>query len=122
MLSIEEILAAEEEWSQAHLTTDKKTLERLMHADYTIIKPDGMVWDKETALESYVPGKRDWNEAESSEQVIRIYGHTAIVIGLWKAKGTNNGEPFDYVARYTSLWVKENNILRMVSDQSTEIL
>jgi ketosteroid isomerase-like protein len=121
MLSIEEVMAAEEEWTQAHLTTDVETLDRLMHNDYTIIKPDGSVWNRETALASYILGKRDWAEAGSSEHLVRIYGDTAIVIGLWKAKGVNNGQPFDYTARYTSLWVKENNRLRMVLDQSTEI-
>ena len=121
MLTREEVLAAEEEWTQAHLKTDVKTIDKLMHPDYTIIKPDGEVWNKETALASYVPGKRDWTEARSSEHRVRIYGDTAIVIGLWTAKGVNNGTAFDYSERYTSLWVKENYRLRMVSDQSTEI-
>jgi ketosteroid isomerase-like protein len=121
MITTEEVLAAEEEWTQAHLTTDVQALNRLMHPDYTIIKPDGSVWNKEKALASYVPGKRDWTEARSSQHMVRIYGDTAIVIGLWRAKGVNNGEPFDYSARYTSLWVKENSRLMMVSDQSTEI-
>ncbi len=122
MLSIEEVLEAEKEWTQAHLIIDVQALDRLMHPDYSIIKPNGTVWDKETALASIVPGKREWFEAGSSEHYVRIYGDTAIVIGLWKAMGVNNGEPFDYSARYTSLWVKENNILRIVSDQSTETL
>ena len=121
MLTVEEVIVAEEAWAQAHLYTDKEAIDRLMHPDYTIIKPDGSIWDKETALASYVPGKRDWDEAGSSEHIIRIYGDTAIVIGLWSAKGVNNGEPFDYQARYTSLWVKDKEGLRIVSDQSTEI-
>ncbi|MCJ7732336.1 nuclear transport factor 2 family protein [Candidatus Bathyarchaeota archaeon] len=78
-------------------------------------------WNKKTALASYVPGKRDWEEAGSSEHHIRIYGDTAIVIGLWRAKGVNKGKSFDYSTRYTSVWVKEGNRLRMISDQSTEI-
>jgi ketosteroid isomerase-like protein len=57
----------------------------------------------------------------SREHHIRIYGDTAIAIGLWRAKGVNKGKPFDYSARYTSVWVKEGNRLRMISDQSTEI-
>ena len=122
MLTIEEVLAAEEEWTQAHLIIDPRVIDKLMHPDYIIIKQDGSVWDKETALASYVPGKREWFMAGSSEHIVRVYGDTAIVIGLWKARGVNNGEPFDYSARYTSYWVKENNILRIVSDQSTEIL
>ncbi len=122
MLIVEEVLAAEEEWTQAHLETDVVALERLMHPDYTIIKPNGDVWDKEKALASYVPGKRDWSEAGSSQHRVRIYGDTAIVIGVWKTKGVNNGEAFDYSARYTSLWVKEDNRLMIVSDQSTDII
>ena len=41
MISIDEVHAAEEMWAQAHLKTDAEALERLMHPDYTIIKPDG---------------------------------------------------------------------------------
>lgn len=121
MLTREEVLKAEEEWTQAHLKTDTETIDRLMHPDYTIIKPNGDVWDKKTALASYVPGKRDWTEASSSDHMVRIYGETAIVIGVWKAKGINNGVAFDYSARYTSLWVKQDDRLLMVSDQSTDI-
>lgn len=122
MLTIEEVLSAEEGWTQAHLKTDRDALDRLMHPDYTIIKPNGEVWNKEKVLASYVPGKRNWTEASSSDHSVRIYGNTAIVIGLWRAKGVNNGELFEYSARYTSLWVKGEGRLMMVSDQSTEIL
>ena len=122
MLTLEEVMEAEKDWTQAHLDTDVMALDRLMHRDYTIIKPDGSVWGKEKALASYVPGKRDWIEAGSSDHMVRIYGDTAIVIGVWKAKGVNNGEAFDYRARYTSFWVKEDNRVQMVSDQSTEII
>ena len=121
MLTIEEVLAAEEEWTQAHLATDRDTIDRLMHPDYTIIKPDGEVWGKQKALASYVPGKRDWEVAESSDHQVRIYGDIAIVIGLWRARGVNNGEFFDYSARYTSVWLREKDMLRIVSDQSTEV-
>ena len=121
MVTVEEVLRAEEAWTQAHLSTDMKALERLMHPDYTIIKPDGSVWNWEKALSSYIPEKRVWNDAQSSDHHVRIYDKTAIVIGLWKARGVNNGVPFDYQARYTSVWVKKNGKLMMVSDQSTEL-
>ena len=121
MLTLDEVMAAEEAWTQAHLETDVEALDKLMHRDYTIVKPDGSIWVKETALASYVPGRRDWTEAGSSDHLVRVYGNTAVVIGVWKAKGVNNGEAFDYSARYVSVWVKEDDRVRMVSDQSTEI-
>ena len=122
MITKAEVLEAEERWAMAHLETNVNVIDELMHPDYIIIKPDGSLWDKEIALASYIPGKRDWNEAGSSDHIVNIYGDTAIVIGLWKAKGVNNGNPFDYTARYTSLWVKEKGQLMIVSDQSTEII
>ncbi len=121
MITKEEVLEAEMRWAKAHLETDVNVIGDLMHTDYSIIKPDGTVWDKNTALASYVPGKREWVEAGSGDHLVNIYGETALVIGIWKAKGVNNGTPFDYKARYTSLWVKENGKLGIVSDQSTEI-
>ena len=121
MITKEEVLKAEEKWAKAHLETDVDVIGDLMHPDYTIIKPNGGIWDRETALASYIPDKREWDEAESSDHTVNIYGETALVIGVWKAKGFNNGTPFDYQARYTSLWVNVNGKLRIVSDQSTDI-
>jgi ketosteroid isomerase-like protein len=121
MLTFDEVMAAEEAWTRAHLDTDVDALDRLMHRDYTIIKPDGSAWDKEKALNSHVPGRRYWEEAGSSDHQVRIYGDTAVVIGVWRAKGVNNGEAFDYSARYVSVWVKEEGRVQMVCDQSTEI-
>ena len=122
MITVEEVLEAEERWAQAHLDTDVNTISELMHIDYTIIKPDGSVWDRKNALSSYIPGKREWNEAGSSDHIVNIYGDTALVIGLWSAKGVNNGTPFNYQSRYTSLGVKDNGNLLIVSDQSTDII
>lgn len=121
MITEEKVLEAEARWAKAHLETDVDVINELMHRDYTIVKPDGSIWDREKALASYVPGKREWEEAGSSDHIVNIYGDTAIVVGVWKAKGVNNGVRFDYSARYVSLWVMENGKLQMVSDQSTEI-
>lgn len=121
MITKEEVLKSEEKWANAHLETDVDVIGDLMHPDYTIIKPDGGIWDRETAFDSYVPGKREWDEAGSSDHIVNIYGETALVIGVWKAKGVNNGTPFNYQARYTSLWVKEKGKRMIVSDQSTDI-
>ncbi|MCH7663227.1 MAG: nuclear transport factor 2 family protein [Chloroflexi bacterium] len=52
---------------------------------------------------------------------INVYGQTAVVVGRWRAKGVNEGVPFDYAARYVSVWVKNAGAWRIVSDQSTEI-
>ncbi len=117
-----EVLAAEHAWMKAHRDLDLAQIEALMHPDYTRIQPDGAVWDKARTLDSYRSGKRQWDKVAIDQLDIRIYGHAAVVIGRWQAKGVNTGKAFDYAARYTSLWVYEQGRWQMVTDQSTEIV
>jgi ketosteroid isomerase-like protein len=73
---------------------------------------------KEELLASFRSGERGWEEALSDEHDVRIYGDTAVVTGRWRARGANAGQPFDYAARYVSVWVEQDGEGRMVSDHS----
>lgn len=115
-----EIIVVEHAWLEAHRTIDLSILEMLMHPNYIIIKPGGEVISKKEALDSYKNG-RQWEEASIDELDIRIYGDSAVVIGKWQAKGTNQGKHFDYSARYISVWVKHKGQWKIATDQSTEI-
>jgi hypothetical protein len=44
-----------------------------------------------------------------------------LVIGRWNARGINNGERFDYAARFLSVYVKRGGEWKMVTEQATEI-
>jgi ketosteroid isomerase-like protein len=116
-----EVLEAEARWARAHLEGDAEALARLMHRDYAMISPDGRVVDRDEALSSYRSGDRRWDLAESDQHTVKLYGDTAVVIGRWRARGVNDRAPFDYSARYASVWVRESGAWRIVSDQSTEI-
>lgn len=116
-----EVLAAEQAWLQAHLALDLAVLDTLMHPDYTIIWPSGRVVEKAEALASYTSGERHWDEAGIHELDVRIYDDIAVVNGLWKANGVNRGVPFDYQARYTSVWIQQEGRWRMLVDRSKVI-
>ena len=118
---VQEVLAAEQAWLEAHTALDVEAIDHLMHSDYTIIRPDGAVVGKEEALASYQDDARHWDYAQSDQLNVRLYDDTAVVIGRWRAKGVNKGEAFDYSARYTSVWVRHEGRWQMVADQSTPI-
>ena len=92
-----------------------------MAPEYSQIDDKGRIVSKEQVLASLRSGRRGWSEAHSDEHRVRVYGTTAVVAGRWRAKGVNAGQPFDYAARYVSVWVKRDGEWRMVSDQSTPI-
>ena len=119
--AVEQVLRAEREWLLAHLRLDVQALDRLMAPEYIQIDAGGRAVSKEQVLESFRSGGRGWDEAHSDDHDVRIYGNTVVVIGRWRARGINAGQPFDYAARYVSVWVKSDGEWLMVSDQSTPI-
>jgi ketosteroid isomerase-like protein len=120
-VAAEEVLRAEREWLSAHLRLDVSALERLMAPDYVQIDGEGRLVDKEDVLSAFRLGGRSWDEAHSDEHRVRIYGDVAVVVGRWRARGTNSGRAFDYSARYVAVWARHGGRWRMVSDQSTPI-
>jgi ketosteroid isomerase-like protein len=119
--AVERVLRAEREWLLAHLRVDVDALDRLMAPDYSQIDDQGRTVGKEQVLASFRSGERAWEEAHSDEHDVRIYGDIAVVTGRWRARGANAGQPFDYAARYVSVWVEHDGEWRMVSDHSTPI-
>ena len=117
----QQVIQAEREWLDAHLRLDVSALDRLMADEYTQVNSQGELIGKLQILNSFQAGKRYWQEAESDDYQVRIYGEIALVFGRWRAKGENSGYSFNYIARYVSVWVYRNNRWQMVSDQSTEI-
>jgi ketosteroid isomerase-like protein len=121
MDAVQEVLAIEHAWTEAHLRGDVQTLEEIMAFDYVKIQPDGSLSDKRTTLASYQPDQRAWDVARGDDYDVRVYGDTAVVIGRWTACGINNGQPFDYAARFLSIYVRRAGRWQMVAEQSTEI-
>lgn len=93
-----------------------------MADDYTHVIPDGSVIDKAQDLESFTSGERRWEIAHSDQHIMRIYGENpAVMVGLWRGKGTNAGQHFNYRARITSVYVRGEQGWQMVNYQSTPI-
>jgi ketosteroid isomerase-like protein len=121
MNELEAVMRAERAWTDAHVNGDVETLARLMADDYLKIESDGSVSDRAATLAKYTPATRAWEKAIGDEYIVRVYGDTAIVIGRWTARGMNNGERFDYAARFLSVYVKRDGEWKMVAEQSTQI-
>jgi len=119
--AVEEVLGAERDWLSAHLRLDVTALDRLMAPDYVQIDDSGGLVDKEEVLASFRSGGRNWTEAHSDDHRVRVYGEVAVVVGRWRARGTNTGKAFDYVARYVAVWVRRDGRWQMVSDQATPV-
>lgn len=120
-LGVEQVRIAEEQLAAAHERMDVDLIDDLLHPDYVIIQPRGIVESKSQVLDSYRSGTRHWEFAQSDQMDIRLYGEMAIVIGQWQAKGRNGDVDFDYTARFLSVWVRQAGRWLNLTSQSTEI-
>ncbi len=119
--SVEEVIAAERRWVQAHRDLDLEALEDMLDDNYVQIRADGSVIGKQEALKSYRSGKRRWDHAESDQYRATVIGNSAILVGRWIGRGENDGEPFDYTARFMAFYVNRDGKLLLAADQSTPL-
>lgn len=118
---LNEILTVEETWTRAHRDLNIAVIAEIMAPEYSQITADGRVIYRDEALASYRSGQRHWEFAQSDQLDVRIYGETALVIGRWRAKGTNHGLKFDYSARFSCVYVRRCGKWQIMLDHSTPI-
>ena len=116
---IQEVIAAERRWVQAHRDLDLDVLAEMMDEEYVQIRPDGSVVGKQEALESYRSGNRRWDHADSDQYRVTILDGTAILVGRWIGRGENDGKSFDYTARFMAVYASRDGNWLLVADQST---
>lgn len=116
------VIQAEQTLAAAHLTLDLATIDRLLHPDYVIIQPGGVHETKAQTLASLQNDNRHWDIAESDDLAVQLYGDTAVVTGRWRGCGRNGVTPFDYRARFLSIWVREDGEWRNVAYMATEVV
>ena len=121
MKNSQEIIALEEQLAAAHLTLDLNIIAGLLHDDYLIMQPDGTTETKQDVLNSYASGERHWRAANVSEVQVSVYGKMARAVGVWSAQGTNRGQPFDYRARFVSIWIDGGQGWQNIAYFSVEI-
>lgn len=115
------VAGLEQALAAAHVTLDLAAMDRILHPDYVIVQPGGDIETKAQVLDSYRGGTRSWKRADVDQLSVRVYGRSATVVGRWVASGHNDGQAFDYQARFLSVWAEENGQWRNVAYQSTEI-
>ena len=117
-----EVIAVEQAWVEAHRNLDLDTLEHILSDQYRQLQADGKVIGKQDLLVSYRTGLRNWEIAESDQYEIRMLGETALLLGRWRGKGQNQGEKFDYSARFLAVYQLEAGEWKLISDVSVPLL
>ena len=102
-----ELTARAMEWDQAMVRNDPVAIGRYMADDWTIVGTDGHVGDKRTFLAFIESGALTHDVMESHDMQVRVYGEAAVVIARGISGGTYDGQPFHFVERVSSVFVRQ---------------
>ena len=102
------MVALENAWNQAQLHHDSKALDGLVADTFISTDNDGMFMAKA----QFLADNKDLSYAPSvmtnTDERVFLYGNTAVVAGIYHAKGLNKGKPFDHYGRFTDTWIYLN--------------
>jgi hypothetical protein len=52
---------------------------------------------------------------------VQVYGNTAVVVGIFRVKGTEKGKPFVHRERFVDTWIKVSDSWQCVATTSALI-
>jgi len=115
------ILALENAWNQAEEHNDVKALESLLDSSLVYIDYDGSLMNKAQFIASVQVPSLHPEQIVNESMTAQVYGDSAVVTGVYRDKGTNNGKPYLRLGRFTDTWVSRDRTWVCVASQSTLI-
>ena len=99
------VMDLERQWVKAALASKADALAPLLATDFVSVQSDGTMQTKATYVA--MAGKSKWQANEVSDMKVQVHGDSAVVTGVWTAKGTDGtGKVFDGKERFADTWVK----------------
>lgn len=116
------ILALENAWNLAEEHKDVKALDSLLDPSLVYVDYDGSMMDKAQFMASVQAPSLQPQQITNETMTARVYGASAVVTGIYRERGTQNGKPYSRRGRFTDTWVYQNGTWTCVASQSTLIL
>ncbi len=99
------LMDLERQWVKAALASKAEALAPLLAADFVSVQSDGSMQTKTEYLA--MTGKSKWQANEVSDLKVQVHGDSAVVTGVWTAKGADGtGKAFEGKERFADTWVK----------------
>jgi len=61
------------------------------------------------------------SQAVTEQSSVQVYGDAAVVVGIFRIKGTEKGKPYVHRERFVDTWIKTNGTWQCVASTSTLI-
>lgn len=117
----ETIVKLEEELRHAMIQNDTLKLDELISDSLVFTLPNGQIAYKSDDLDVHSKKLQKISELTYSERIIKTFGQFAVVNVKADIKGDFMGQPLDGSYRYTRIWAKEDELLKIIAGSVTLI-
>src|SRR5215469_3029169 len=109
------ILGLEKAWNHALEQKDTKALDMLLANTMVSVDIDGSVQSKSEFLASIKAPDYQPSQAVTEQTNIQMYRDAAVVVGIFRIKGTDKGKPYVHRERFVDTWIKTNGTWQCVA-------
>jgi len=115
------LVALEKMWNQAQLLRDSDALETLVAPRFVNTEWDGDISNRQKFLADIRDPRFKPSVMSIQDVQVILYGETAVVTGVYHAKGSYQGKPYDHLGRFTDTWIFENRKWQCVASHTSLI-
>jgi ketosteroid isomerase-like protein len=98
---------------------DAATMDRILADDFVLVTGSGKAQTKADLLSEARSGRTIYEHQDDTLQTVRVWGNTAVVTARLRAKGTEDGKPFEYTLWFSDTYVHTPTGWRYVFAQAS---
>ena len=110
-----QVLALEKKWNDVYKRRDIAGMDSLLADDFIITSEDGSTFSKAGYIARSGDTSVHVDVSEMSDVQVRMHGNTGVVTGGYHEKGTEKGKPYEYIDRFTDVWMNINGRWQVIA-------
>jgi len=99
------LLIMEHLWNEAQVNRDAPVLDAMLGSEFINTEYDGEVSDKAKFLADIKDPQFRPTSLTIQDVKVSMYADSAVVVGIYRTKGTYQGKPYEHFGRFTDTWV-----------------
>lgn len=111
------ILQLEQKWTDAYKQHSITVLTSLLAPDFTVTVETGRAFGTIGYMSHAVDTPVQLTVAEQSDLRVHLHGNVAVVTGSYHEVGTAQGKPYQYVDRFTDVWMRNAGKWQLIASQ-----
>ena len=100
------VAALDTQYQAAVEKNDAVTMDRILADDFVLVTGTGKTFTKADLLKDARSKTAIYERQDDSNQIVRVWGDTAVITALLWAKGTEGGKSFEYKLWFSDTYVR----------------